>query len=337
MKIESSRRNNPLLKPAQAIGIDLGGTKIATALMDDTGTVLHRRRESTDVSGGPEAVIRQMVQTVQALRSAPEAAPVALGVGVAGQIDPATGAVIFAPNLNWRNVSLRDALEQELGLPVSVTNDVRAATWGEWIYGAGRDCDNLVCIFIGTGVGGGIVLDGKMLTGCTNTAGEVGHMIVSLNGPPCTCGKQGCMEALAGGWAVALRAREAARSDPEAGNALLLAANGLYNGVTARIVAQVARTGDPLAGRIIEDAVEALAAGAATLINVFNPRRLILGGGVLEGMPELLPRIALGVASRALDTPFAGCSIVPARLRADAGTVGAATFALRETKAKGWG
>jgi glucokinase len=144
---------------------------------------------------------------VQNLRQG--ASPPVGGSGSAGQIDPEHGMVRFAPNLGWHNVPFQSDLAGALGLPVVVTNDVRAATWGEWLHGAGKGCNDLVCLFIGTGIGGGVVSGGKMLSGCSNTAGEVGHMIINLHGPPCSCGSRGCFEALAGGWAIARQAREA--------------------------------------------------------------------------------------------------------------------------------
>ena len=210
--------------------------------------------------------------------------------------------VRFAPNLKWREVALGDRLHQALDLPVVVANDVRAATWGEWLHGAGQGAEDLICLFIGTGIGGGVVSGGRMLSGCSNTAGELGHITVDMNGPRCTCGNRGCLEALAGGWAIARRAREAIQADPAAGKALLQAA-GLkepvaLEAIDTKVVAAAARAQDPMARLLVDEVARALIAGTVGLVNAFNPCRLILGGGVMQGLPELLDRIATGIRTR---------------------------------------
>jgi glucokinase len=186
-------------------------------------------------------------------------------------------------------VSIQDRLTQTIGLPKVITNDVRAITWGEWLHGAGMGVNDLVCLFIGTGIGGGVVCGGRVLTGASNTAGELGHMTVDLHGPPCTCGNRGCLEALAGGWAIARRALQAINDNPAAGKALLKAA-GLNQpiwpkDVNAKVVTDAARAGDPLAHLLVDEITQALIAGAVGLVNASNPSCLILGGGVLEGLP----------------------------------------------------
>ena len=208
-------------------------------------------------------------------------------------------------------------------------NDVRAATWGEWLHGAGKDCNDLVCIFAGTGIGGGVVSGGRMLTGCTNTAGEIGHITVDIHGPACTCRNTGCVEALAGGWAIARTAKAAIKQDASAGAYLLSLADGDINHVTAQLVGQAMQEGDPLAVRLMDDAARALTAGAVSLVNAFNPCRLILGGGVIEGVPELIDTIRNGVMSSALTTAINRLEIVRAELRHDAGVIGMAAYALR--------
>jgi glucokinase len=319
---------------AWAIGVDLGGTKVEVAVVDASGRILQRLKRPTDVTGGPDAIIAEIVGMVRQLEeSGPPSPPAGLGVGVAGQIAPAAGVVRFAPNLNWREVPLQDRLNQALGLPAVVANDVRAATWGEWLHGAGRGAEDLICLFIGTGIGGGVVSGGRMLTGCTNTAGELGHITVDLNGPPCTCGHRGCLEALAGGWAIARRARQAIRDAPAAGKAFLQAA-GLEEpvapqDVNASVVAAAARAKDPLARLLVDEVARALVAGAVGLVNAFNPCRLILGGGVMQGLPELLGHIDTGVRRAALNAASEGLQVLPAQLGNNAGVVGAASLALR--------
>jgi glucokinase len=303
-------------------------------VVNAAGAIRQRLQEPTDVEGGPDGVVAQTTRLARQLREqGPASPPVGVGVGVAGQITADTGVVRFSPNLNWHEVPLRGQLHQALDLPVVITNDVRAATWGEWLHGAGQGVEDLICLFIGTGVGGGVVSGGRVLSGCTNTAGELGHMTTDLNGPICTCGNRGCLEALAGGWAIARRAQEAINDDPTMGVALLKAA-GLAGpvapaDVTARVVADAARAGDPLARLIVDEVARALIAGAVALINAFNPCRLILGGGVMEGLPELLERIDRGVRRYALSAASEALEVLPARLRTDAGVVGAGTLAIQ--------
>jgi glucokinase len=200
---------------------------------------------------------------------------------------------------------------------------------GEWLYGAGRGYDDLVCVFVGTGIGGGIVSDGKVISGCGNAAGEVGHMTIDLRGPVCTCGKRGCWEALAGGWAIARRAQEAMRSASDPESLILELAGGKPENITAKTVSKALQVGDPLAREIVEDVVAALIAGAVNLVNIINPCRLIIGGGVIEGMPMLLERIQEGVQKYALRAVTEKLKIVPSVLGSDAGIVGAAALALR--------
>jgi glucokinase len=311
-----------------AIGVDLGGTKVEAAQVDTEGQVRQRLRRATDVKDGPAAIEAEIVTAVRELQESVGSSPAGVGVGVAGQIEPASGVVHFAPNLDWHDVPLQADLSRTLRLPVVVTNDVRAAAWGEWLHGAGQGCGDLVCLFVGTGIGGGVVSGGRMLSGCSNAAGELGHITVDLHGPLCHCGNQGCLEALAGGWAIARRAQEAIAADPAAGASMVQMAGGQQTAVTAKIVAQAAHTGDPLARELVDEVAQALIAGAVGLVNAFNPCRLILGGGVIEGLPELIDRVDQGVCERALEAASAPLQVLPAQLKNDAGVVGAAALAM---------
>jgi len=312
-----------------AIGIDLGGSKIAFGTVDEEGRLLELLRYDTETHGGYSAVLTQVVKGVEQLKGASGISMSGIGIGVAGQVDPGTGAVVFAPNLDWHNVPLKAEVQKACAIPVVVTNDVRAALWGEWLFGAGRGCGDLVCIFIGTGIGGGIVCGGKVLEGCCNTAGEIGHMTVDLRGPLCHCGNRGCMEALAGGWAIARRAHASVKADPVFGGTILRMAGGKVEDITARTLVQAFYAGDALATKIIDEVTDALAAGAAALVNAFNPCRIILGGGIIEGMPEMVSRIDKGVRRRALSAAT-GCLVICAsKLGNKAGVIGAAAFALR--------
>jgi glucokinase len=242
-------------------------------------------------------------------------------------VDPRTGAVRYAPNLRWRDFPLRARLEEAVDLPVWVLNDVQAATYGEWLHGAGRGAEHLVTLFVGTGIGGGVVLDGRLIHGCDGTAGEIGHMKIDRAGPQCTCGRQGCLEAYAGGWAIARRAREALQDEAGRGSVLLEAAGGRADAVTAETVSAAYHLGDPLAARLVEEIAVALATGVASVVSGFNPCLVILGGGVIEGIPALVSLIRTEVAARALEVPAASVRIVTAALGRHAGAVGAAAWA----------
>lgn len=310
-----------------AIGVDLGGTKIEIAKVNASGTIQQRVRVGTNVKEGAEVVQNQILHAIQTLTEDQNQDVVAVGVGVAGQVDALSGIVHFAPNLQWKNVPLRENLSRVLNLPVAIVNDVRAATWGEWLYGAGQGCDDFICLFIGTGIGGGIVSGGHILSGCNNACGELGHMTIDLNGPACTCGNWGCLESLAGGWAIAKQARKSIESNPKAGRFLLEMADGRLEGVTAKVVVKAAQEGDELATVLLRNVEEALVAGAASLVNAFNPCRLILGGGFVEGYPEIIEKLHVGIPKRALEVSTRSLEVIPALLRQDAGVIGAAGLA----------
>jgi glucokinase len=316
---------------AWSVGVDLGGTKIEMAAVDESGTIVERMLKNTDTHGGAQAIEKQIVAGVQELQSKMGSQPIGVGVGVAGQIDAEEGIVHFAPNLpGWREIPLKERLVSILLLPVVVLNDVRAATWAEWKHGAGKGYDDFVCVFLGTGIGGGVVSHGKMLTGCTNSAGEIGHMTVDLYGPACTCGNRGCLEAWAGGWAIARSAKEAVFSSPKAATSLLASVGGKAEALTAKHVIEEAKKGDPLAQGIIDKAFEAIIAGSISLINAFNPRRLIFGGGLAAGLSVVVEVVDTAVRGRALKAATDPLEVVAAKLGNEAGVIGAATFAMQE-------
>ena len=312
-----------------AIGIDLGGSKIEVALVNSSGLLHDRLRVPTDSKQGYKAILKRITESIHLLCSKNEdIVPSAVGIGIPGQISRSSGIVHFAPNLDWHEVKLEKDLSAMLGKHVRICNDVRAATWGEWLYGAGKNCDDLVCVFIGTGIGGGIVSDGRMLAGCNNTTGEIGHMTIDLHGPECHCGNKGCFEALAGGWAIARDAQSMAKADMKRGKVLFALAGNKISKITAKTVAEAASKNDALAKKIVDNLANALIAGSSALVNAFGPCRLILGGGIMEGMPQLLDRIEKGVKKCALKAATENLKVLPASLHNDSGVIGAAAFAL---------
>lgn len=316
---------------AYAIGIDVGGTKTGIALVGISGKIYRHDKFETEAAS-PDEVLNQIAGNVkEMIKLAPNV--VAVGAGVAGQVDQNTGVLLFAPNLNWRNIPFQNHLQQALNLPVSITNDVRAAAWGEWLYGAGKGCNDIACVFVGTGIGGGIISGGRMLNGNSNTLGEVGHMIIDISGLRCTCGSKGCLQTIAGGQGMAKRAQEAIKNDPAYGKGILEAANGKIDQITAKTIIDMSKKNDPLALLLLEDAKQALIAGCASIVNVFNPKRLILGGGIMYAMPEWIPQITKGINNFALDAATADLEVLPSKLREDSNVVGAAAFAFQSQKA----
>jgi len=311
-----------------SVGVDIGGTKVAVGFVDELGKIISRRQFSTEVAKGPEAITAQIADEVKGLIKQGGYQIKGVGVGMAGQIDSASGVVHFAPNLQWREFPFAQRLGEQIGVPVAVTNDVKAATWGEWMFGAGKGQKDLVCLFVGTGIGGGIVSGGKMLQGATNCAGELGHMIIELNGPKCHCGSYGCFEALAGGWAIGHIAQELASHNPQQAKLLLELSGGDLGKINAKLVSQAAQQGDPLATKIFDDVVQALVAGVVSVVNGLNPATVILGGGVIEGNRALIPKVEAGVRQRALQAATKNLKIEGAALKNDAGMIGAASYVL---------
>ena len=310
------------------VGVDIGGTKVESTLVDADGRVIASCRSGSGGHLEVAAIVRELAGCVRELREQAGGREIgAVGMGVAGQIEPDTGVVLDSPNLRWQMVPIRAQVEEALGVPVYVTNDVRAATWGEWRCGAGKGVSDLVCVFVGTGIGGGVIIGGRLLTGSTGVAGEVGHTVIDLNGPPCRCGNHGCLEAHAGGWAIGLRAQRAVEAEPEAGSALRALARGDAGAITAEMVAEAAHAEDPLALRLVAETGEALGAGVSSLVNTFNPRMVILGGGVIEGLPGLIGTVAESVQARALPAHRMAVEVVGAKLGRYSGAVGAALMA----------
>lgn len=306
-----------------AIGIDIGGTKIEIANVDQMGTIRQKISFPTKFKNDPEAIIDEIFNKINLVWSPEGPKPIGIGVGIAGQVDSEKGWVHFAPNLEWRNVPLGESLKEKLKAPVVVTNDVRASTWGEWLHGAGVDCNNFVCLFIGTGIGGGIVSGGRLISGNSNAAGELGHMIIEQNGPTCSCGNKGCLEALASGWAIAKQAESALKSQPE-----LRRHWELKGPITARQVIQFYRNGEPIAQKIIELTRDALITAGINIVHILNPEKIILGGGVVQGLPEIRDWMQFGIKKKALSAA-SNIQILPALLGSSSGSIGAAALAMK--------
>jgi glucokinase len=304
-----------------ACGIDVGGTKIAGGVVDETGTILEELRVESPATDVPaiEAAIEKLVTELRTRH------PIeAVGVGAAGYIDKARAVVLFAPNLAWRDLDLKADLERALDLPVVVENDANAAAWGEFQYGAGHDVDDLLLVTVGTGVGGGVVLDGSLYRGAFGVGAEIGHMRVVPDGILCGCGNRGCFEMYASGSALVRDARTAARSSLLAAD-LLERAGGDADAITGPLITDAARDGDTFAVEQLSALGRWLGEGIASLTAVLDPAVVVIGGGV-SAADELL----LGPARAAFAAQLTGrghrpmLEIRKARLGNRAGLIGAA-------------
>jgi glucokinase len=248
-----------------------------------------------------------------------------MGVACAGQIDPATGAVVHAPNLGWTDVPLGARLTEAFGVPVVVENDVRAAAWGEFVAGAGGRDGSLVAVFVGTGVGSGAVLDGRLWHGAGNAAGEVGHTQVVPNGLPCLCGRFGCLEQYVSG--SGFQRRLAAAMAAGRTSRLVLTCGGDATRLTARDVYEAAKRDDALAREFWADATRYLVMGVANYVTLVNPRTLVLGGGVIETVPALFDAVTESVPKLTTDLSAKSLRIERAQLGDLSGVIGAAALA----------
>lgn len=304
------------------VGIDLGGTKIASALLDTDLTIVKNDTVRTEGDAGPEGVVEQMAQAVHRLTdNVGREAVLGVGVASAGLIEPGTGDVLYSPNLNWRDVPLRSMLRDRLGVEVYVDNDVNMAALGELHFGAGRGARHMICVFVGTGIGAGIIIDGHLYEGANGFAGEVGHTTIAWDGPPCPSGNPGCWESYASGTAMARRAKEALESGER--SILRDLVGGDLAQVRVETIAEADAQGDALARRILEETGEYLGAGLSNLVNTLNPELIVMGGGVIRGVPRLLDLAEASMRRRSLTDAAAAVRMATARFGREAGVIGA--------------
>ncbi|HLJ57384.1 MAG TPA: ROK family protein [Chthonomonadaceae bacterium] len=298
------------------IGIDIGGTKCAVALGTADGRVQSRSAMATEVDRlTPQAVLERLAAMARDLLANARDLPAPIGVGVScgGPLDTKAGVMHSPPNMpEWKAVPVRAFFEKALALPVRVENDANATALAEWRYGAGKGTRNFVFLTMGTGIGAGLILDGKLYRGTNDLAGELGHQTILMNGPLCGCGKRGCLEALASGPAIARLARESMRYGRH--KCVLALAGGKPADITAAHVVQAANEGDPFGRQILEEAGTYMGLGIANVIQMLNPERIALGTIAVHAGEHVLGPIRAAVAEYAWKRSADVCDIVAAAL-----------------------
>lgn len=312
------------------VGVDLGGTNIVVGAMSNDGSRQHgMHTQPTRAEEGAEGVIGRMARMVETTiattmqeTGVSRDAFLGVGIGAPGPLDRQRGVVLLTPNLGWRDVPLRDMMSRLTGLPAAIDNDANCATYGEWWIGAARGARHVIGVTIGTGIGGGLVLDGKLYHGASDMAGEIGHTTIDQTGRRCGCGNYGCVEAYASGPAIAERAREALAFE---GTSILPGmVNGDLSQITAQTVYAAAAEGDPVAMEVVRDTARFLGTGIANLLNIFNPDVVVIAGGVTQAGDALFLPLRAEVRRRAFRPAVEAVRIVPGELPGTAGVVGAA-------------
>lgn len=323
MAHESMTSNRPV------VGIDLGGTKILAAAVAPGGKVLSRAKAKTQTEEGADAVIARMVACARdAMKSSglKESDFLALGVGSPGPLDPDTGVIIDTPNLKWKQVPLAAKLKDALGLPAFVDNDVNMGTFGEFLFGAAKGAKHVIGVFVGTGIGGGVIINGELYHGFNKNAGEIGHMIVRAGGPRCGCGRKGCYEGLASRTAIIRDIADKVKQGKgkKSTRELFLSGKQVSSGDLKRAV----ENGDEMVAKVLRRASRYLGIGFGSLINLFSPEVIVVGGGVVEALGEdFLARARKFAMTYSLPLAGDNVRIVTAALGDDAGVLGSAAMA----------
>ncbi|MYB93338.1 ROK family glucokinase [Candidatus Poribacteria bacterium] len=312
------------------VGVDMGGTKILSAVIDAEGNILGTAKVPTKADASTSVVIDRIADSIQQAigKSGVNAASIeAVGIGAPGPLDPETGVVIFAPNLGWRDVPLKAELEARAGIPTFVDNDVNVGTLGEHAFGAGKGVQNVVGIFVGTGIGGGIILHGELFHGASKTAGEIGHIIVKADGPKCGCGTRGCLEALASRTAMTKQLQKAIKKKGKK-SVISKLTDGDLSAIRSGVLAKAVRSNDKLTLKVFKKATKYLGVGIGSIVNFLNPEMIILGGGVVEALDDtFLDNIRAAAEKYALPNTLDGVQIVRAKLGDNSGILGAAALA----------
>ena len=306
------------------IGIDVGGTNVKIALVDSDGKIGYSNTIPTRAEMGYEYTINNMKQAIRDLMTETKLSAKdieGIGFGLPGQVDFKSGIVRLITNIpGWVEIPLAKMIEDEFHIPTRIDNDVRCAALGELNFGAGKGCEHLICITVGTGIGSGLIINGKLVRGASNAAGEIGHIKLQMHdGPICGCGDTGCLEAFASGPSIVAMAEEYILGGKSTKYREM--ANG--GAITPFIVAEAAKAGDPVARRIFTRMGEYIGIGMASVVNLLNPERIIVGGGVADAGDILLNPLKETIKKRAMKIAGETVQVVPAQLGNTAGVIGA--------------
>ena len=306
------------------IGVDIGGTKIAAGVVDEEGTILTTNQVPTPPT--PEGVIDAITEAVRGANT--EYDVDAVGIGAPGYVDDKRATVLFTPNLSWRHEPLKDTVEQRIDLPVVIENDANAAAWGEYKFGAGTGHGDVVCVTIGTGLGGGAIIGGRLHRGRFGIAGEFGHIRMVPDGLLCGCGNQGCWEQYASGSALVRYAQQRATATPERAVALLALGDGTPEGISGKHISEAARQGDRVATDAFRELARWAGAGLADLASLFDPGAFIVGGGVSDEGELVLGPIRKSYRRQLVGSRWRPhAEVLAAQLGGGAGMVGVADLA----------
>lgn len=309
--------------PVWVLGVDVGGTRISAGLVSSEGAITGLVREATPRSGGGPQVLSRLLDIARKAVESGGQAPAAIGIGFGGPVDFETDRPRLSHHVSgWGGVDIAGAFRRQFGLPVVLENDANAGGLGEAIFGAARGFDPVLYVNIGTGVGGAVIVSGRIIRGAHGNAGEIGHMVIDPGGPACTCGKRGCVEALCSGDALGRDARQALRSGVRFGD-------DARETITGAEVGALAAAGDPEATRLVEASASRMGFALALAANLFDPAVIVLGGGVPEMGDVYLEPVRKAFRWYAMDIQAARTSIVGAELGYDAGIAGAAAVALQ--------
>lgn len=307
------------------IGVDLGGTKIYTALGDNLGNIISEEIVPTEAHKGPEQIMEKIINSIKNVSKDIERSKIkAIGIGSPGPLDVKNGIIVCPPNLPMRNFNVVEAIKKEFKIPTFLDNDANAATLGEYIFGAGKGSDNMVYITASTGVGGGAILNGRIYRGSTSNALEVGHTTVEPKGRKCGCGNTGCVESMSSGIYIEKMAKESLSKEKET-------SLKKYEKVTAKEVFFEAENGDEEAKNILSETLSYLGIAVANCANIFDPDKIIIGGGITKGGKTVFAKIDEVMQERCLKPILENCKVEKALLGEKAGAIGAIALAITES------
>jgi len=309
------------------ISIDMGGTNIRAGVVDEFGGIKHKQSILTEADLGKESVVERLIELIQSIytNGVPEDEIIGLSLAVPGPYDVKSGIFYNPPNLlGWDKFYFRDVLEKYLSIPLYIINDANAAALGEYIYGDGKGFKHLVYLTLGTGIGSGVIINGKLLMGSRGFAPEFGHMTIDKNGPVCNCGNIGCLEALASGTAISKLTREKLKNGAKSN--LNKLDSGEFNEINAKMVATAAKNGDSLALSIMKEAGSNLGVGLVNIIHSFDPEIIVLGGGLTESLNIMMPSIEFEISKRVMTNQKDKVKLIVSQMEENVALLGAASI-----------